>query len=375
MEIYFAALALTSEEVVDCSDVINNSNKNWKIVLDMCGFTQVSEGVRAFLEGAAARGPSSHCGQSALEELDKSSLTYRTLQQIQTVLREKASGYPTTVAQDKALLDDLYAELDVLVGSGEQVLAKTASGALLRKINAVRYRFFAKKHLAQLCELFGAADCFGAGTVESSACSDSGEEGEGDSQEEEEEEKFGEKYNLLDEWSRSNRDDDSVLQKKLMQFNKWFNALIKPPAVNHLKADLIPTFRVGTVATKNLSKEELYLAVPAEAIIDAHKADRDFQFGKLLFDLERKFHRRDDFHELLLYLMYQCFVVGSESKYWPYLRLLPSPAEMDRPLFWSKEQVDARLGPSFVKESIYRSVSLSVSRSSVAETPPLPPLP
>jgi hypothetical protein len=95
---------------------------------------------------------------------------------------------------------------------------------------------------------------------------------------------------------------------------------------------MFPGFRVGATATKDLSKEELYLAVPHEAIIDSGKADRDMQFGKLLFDLKRQFHRRYDFHELLLYLIHQCFVLGSDSKYWLYLRLLPSPAELDRPL-------------------------------------------
>lgn len=318
----------------------------------MCGFSRVSKELRAFLDAANAREPTAQCGKSKLnlDDMDTNTLTYKTIQQIQNVLRAKAKEYPTTIRQDKSLLDDLNEKLRLLTSAGEKVSQKTSSGALLRKINAVRYRYFAKKHLSDLCWLYGAADCFGTGHYvnDRNACPE--EEVDSD-----DEEVSGEKITLRDEWSRSNRHNDAVLKKNLMKFNKWFNSLVKPPAVNHLKADLIPGFRVGTVATKNLSREELYLAVPNEAIIDTYKADRDYHFSKLLFDLERRFFRRDDFHELMLYLIYQCFVKGSESKYWPYLRLLPSPAEMDRPLFWSREQVDSRLGPSFVKESIYRS--------------------
>lgn len=333
------------------------------MVMDMCGFNKMSEEVRKFVETASSRGPS-HCAESALADMDKGGLSYRTILQVQKVLRERAEQHTTTISEDERLLGELSANLTSLVNAGDAVLAKTPGGAALRALNAVRYRYFMKKHLRDLCALFGAESCSVGGTgsdsEKSERCSrpdDIGEDqagGEGDDDEEEEDEAEEGKVSLADEWRKHNRDDDNVLKRKLKRFNRWFNSLIHSPAVNHIKADLIPGFRVGTVATKNLTKEELYLAVPREAIIDTQKADRDYQFGKLLFDLERKYSRRDEFHELLLYLVYQSFVLGSESPYWPYLRLLPSPAELDRPLMWTREQVEARLGPSFIKESIMR---------------------
>ncbi|CAE7568407.1 setd3, partial [Symbiodinium microadriaticum] len=332
--------------------------------MDMCGFNTVSQQIRAVVDRQATRSQDS-CAPSELEAMDKGSLTYRTLQQIHDVLRAKANQYATDVSQDRNILHSLDANLTDLLSAGAEVSVHTPAGAILREVNAVRYRYFMKLHLRGLCRLYG-VDCFdddstggedgGDASVSCASASNVTVAKTVQVTEEDDVEELdsGEKINMFDEWSRNDRTDDGVLQRRLSQFNKWFNSLVRPPAVNHLKADLIPGFRVGTTATKDLNKEELYLAVPNEAIIDSHKADRDGRFGKLLFDLERRFRRRDDFHELLLYLVYQCFVVGSESKYWPYLRLLPSPTELDRPLMWSKEQVEARLGPSFIKESIFR---------------------
>ena len=341
-------------QTVDCSDVIQNSNKSWLIVMDMCGFNKVSGDLRSFVSKRATQGVATgpgHLSMDVSNEWDKDSLSFRTLLQIHHALKDKARQFPTSLVQDEDLLQALERNFSSLVAAGHPVLVHSPGGALLRQMNAIRYRFFLKKHLEGLCQLYGAEECFH--TSQASA-----EKSRGKASMHEEEEGNNAKINLFDEWGRKDRDDDVALQRRLRLFNDWFDSFIVPPAVNHLKADLIPGFRVGTIATKDLSQDELYLAVPFEVIIDSHKADRDPQFGKLLFDLERRFYRRDDFHELLLYLVYQCFVLGSESKFWPYLRLLPTPAELDRPLMWTKEEVSARLGPSFIKESIFRYLFL-----------------
>ena len=47
---------------------------------------------------------------------------------------------------------------------------------------------------------------------------------------------------------------------------------------------------------------------------------------------------------LLLHLVYETFVVAEDSPLWPYLSLLPRPAESSSTLFWSGEQLDKLAG-------------------------------
>lgn len=64
-----------------------------------------------------------------------------------------------------------------------------------------------------------------------------------------------------------------------------------------------------------------------------------------------RYGRRDDRHELIFSLLYEAMVAREKSFYWPYLRLLPKPEDMDIPLMWSDDEIDARLGPSVLQLS------------------------
>ena len=54
----------------------------------------------------------------------------------------------------------------------------------------------------------------------------------------------------------------------------------------------------------------------------------------------------DIFHELLLLLLYEKYVLETDSLYFPYLALLPTPQELiDVPIYWSDEAINERLAP------------------------------
>jgi hypothetical protein len=139
------------------------------------------------------------------------------------------------------------------------------------------------------------------------------------------------------------------LEEKLVKFNTWFsssnNGTSKLTAVSH------PLYRVSAIASEDFVPEEVYLAVPTSIIIDNGKAIADPEFGILAKALMELFRSKDDFHELLFFLLHQRFIVKERSQFWPYLQLLPLKENLDVPLFWTASQIELRLGPSRVTQS------------------------
>lgn len=110
-----------------------------------------------------------------------------------------------------------------------------------------------------------------------------------------------------------------------------------------------PHFRVGAYAATGISKEDLYLSVPSSIIMDADKAFNDnTSFGTLAKNLEALYGARDNFHELLFYLLHQRFMADQDSVYWPYLQILPNKDELDLPLYWTHKEIESRLTPSSI---------------------------
>ena len=142
------------------------------------------------------------------------------------------------------------------------------------------------------------------------------------------------------------------LEEKIDLFMEWFEAA--SPAVNKLRPDIIPGFRVGTKAATDIAAGEVYITVPAAIIMDAGKAVSEHSgVGSLLRQLSEKYGNRDSFHELLFFLLYEYFSGGPDSFYWPYLALLPRPEDMDVPLLWSSDdEVMQKLGPSAMKSAV-----------------------
>ena len=80
--------------------------------------------------------------------------------------------------------------------------------------------------------------------------------------------------------------------------------------------------------------------VPIKACMSRTTAWEDSKVGPVLRDLRKKHPNGDGFHELLFHLMYERFVRGLSSKWWPYLNLIPSTSEINAPgLNWKKNEL------------------------------------
>jgi len=142
------------------------------------------------------------------------------------------------------------------------------------------------------------------------------------------------------------------LEQKLEVFNTWFKGSQPSPA--KIAAAYIPGFRIGTVAVDTIESETTYLGVPTSIILDSESAFQSSSLGDLIKQLSAKYKTRDDFHELLLFLIHETFVSGARSPYWPYLHLLPRLEEMDNPILWSNATLLQRLSPSHLLPEVMR---------------------
>ena len=133
--------------------------------------------------------------------------------------------------------------------------------------------------------------------------------------------------------------EDGPLEDKVAAFNAWFASF--SPRTNKLVAATVPGMRVGTLTTEKVSTDEIYLEVPLASIMNKDSGWRDNVLGPVYRKLAERHPRGDAFHELLFHLIYERFVRGRESKYWPYLNVIPSKEELNAPgITWTKEELD-----------------------------------
>lgn len=145
--------------------------------------------------------------------------------------------------------------------------------------------------------------------------------------------------------------DIASLIYKIERFNEWFRA--QSPQPNHLIAAYLPNYRIATLATQSIRLDEVYLGVPHKVIMDSDKAFSSESVGPLIDQLYKKYRKRDDFHELLFFLLSEKFRVGNASKYWEYLEILPGFQDLSHlPLLWTKQQIKTDLSSSFVSDVI-----------------------
>jgi histone-lysine N-methyltransferase SETD3 len=209
----------------------------------------------------------------------------------QMTLAEKDRGWVTTIEQDEELLRSL-------------------ASADAQHILAVRHRILRKRLMKSLVE----------------------------------------KFKPLEEVAQS--DAIRSLSQKLDQFNSWFEAA--GPAPNKLVASHVSGFRIATIAKERIESGENYLGVPVRVVLDSNVAWNHEVVGPVLKSLSTHYNdARDDFHELLLFLLYEYFVAKSDSFFWPYLALLPTREELDIPVLWGDDEtLQTRLAPSHVLRSI-----------------------
>ena len=223
-------------------------------------------------------------------------------------LKSALKAYPTTYDEDKALL----------ASSG-----KTSVGGLFNmeltyheKI-AIQYRSSQKRLLSLLIVEHGAR---------SSASDNANDKKAG-----------GQSRQITEEEELAS---DS---KKAKAFNEWFEKFHAP--VNKIQAAAVPGMRIGTITTEHVKAEEVYLAVPVESIMDSASARRCDKLGPMFEELLQKHPRGDAFHELLIHLIYERFVRGESSFWWPYLNVIPSLPEMHAPaVAWTESELDELKG-------------------------------
>jgi len=349
IEVYMTALAFSPSEDSRCSQWIDSSilstgATNWQQVMKKCGFDRIHTFLEAFVAsdqatstGSAVRGDNEM--RAALG--DETTLEYRTTQKIREWISNNAPYFATSLVSDI----DLHSSIDGLAHPHRSL--------------AIRYRILVKRMWFELCGTFE-ADCFADDQVDFKTLQ--AESGHADP--------------FLDDTdgsslsgSGSGSGSASAVSSpsfidRVSAFNDWFAAARAP--TSNIVAKSMPKYRIGTIATSFIAADDVYLSVPLSVIISSQGAYEDTLVGPLCKRLESKFNFRDDFHELLLYLVHERFVLKSESRFWPYLALLPMPDELDVPALWSTDdELIDRLGPSFILESVkqYRARLLRMYES------------
>lgn len=320
MLIFITAASFNKDEIAVCENVLKTSGVNE--AFNGCGFGSVASSISTYF-------------QEDVPFSDPPTLTERTVTNIRIMMAESQPKWSTSLQSDEDLeyvLSLELSDLDPDPASGEWRKA-------LHKLLAVQYRKHIKAHWQGLDFLYKYSSPPKSRKLQQSS-SDAA---------------VSSTVAVDGLVARSHQEYESLedekfrnvsLEKTIEEFNQWF--LQASPSPSKIKAYVDPVYRIGTLAVEDISAEEEYLGVPSEVIMSADTGYLDPVLGKLLKDLEVKYKRRDDKHELLFHLLHERLVKRETSFYWPYLRLLPVPSEQDLPATWSDEDVLSRLRPSFV---------------------------
>ena len=160
--------------------------------------------------------------------------------------------------------------------------------------------------------------------------------------------------------SLSNNQD--ILEMKLIEFTNYVYTLGLP--VQKIEPKLLTNgMRIGAFATEDLSINDVYVSLPVNAVMDvttALVADEKNEATPGLISLMKKFARvsqgNGGFDALLLYLLHERYIQKEQSRWWPYLALLPSVEELSlyHPLFFNDDEIDRYLSGSDVRGYILK---------------------
>lgn len=180
-------------------------------------------------------------------------------------------------------------------------------------------------------------------------------------------------YDGIDNSSHLNSVDDDdqigllsnsqdILEMKLIEFTKFVNTL--GITVKKIEPKLLTNgMRIGAFATEDLNVNDVYVALPVNSVIDATTAlvaDERNQETPGFVSLIQKFAHisqgNGGFDALLLYLLHERFIHKEQSRWWPYLALLPTVEELSlyHPLFFNDDDIDRYLSGSDVRGYILR---------------------
>jgi hypothetical protein len=158
---------------------------------------------------------------------------------------------------------------------------------------------------------------------------------------------------LSTEHYRVERAVETDLEEKINAFRSFIESLQLP--VNKLEPRIVGNgMRVGTFAKETIEKGDIYLSLTANSTIDFNTAIRDAYPD--LKRLLQKYYKldRDGFMALLIYLIHERFVMKEQSRWWPYLNLLPTVEAIKafHPLFYSEEDINLHLAGSDVRKLV-----------------------
>jgi hypothetical protein len=311
IQVYFTLLSFSDEEALKCKQFFEKmgSRATPLNALYFCGLKSVMNNITAYINGTIV----------SFKD-DEDSLSYRTISCIQNWLKDIQPKWKTSLAYDQNLLQILADQIKDTALADENKLRSRLHLEL-----AVKYRTMKKESWRRLLRSFKVKN---SADFEDFSLSDSDNGAL---------HKFGE-------------DKGMSLEQKVENFNVWFEA--HSPRDCKIRAAVIPKYRIGTLAKVDITEEEVYLAVPSTIIMEADTFFHNHDLSALLQSLFGQFKFRDDEHELIFGLLYERFFLKSESKFWPYLQLLPSLEELDIPTLWSEDDVRLRLGPSFVLNTV-----------------------
>ena len=318
MEIYVAIIAFDNAAANHCVSVIENNPRAWSKILEDCSINSIAEYIYNW--------------KNLSQPSDRNEVGDRALAALRNIFSVgMAPLMATHPSFDRNLLQQLQQSLEDCKNeslnspqkSDSVCISDDSKRTVVRKILAVQYRLQKKELWMSLCERFGHKNCFPEISMEETTS----------------------KETIADK-------EITELKQKIEAFNSWF--LASKPSAASIVASYFPGFRVGTVAVEDVRVGKPYLGVPATIILDSDTAYKNSSVSPLITQLVKKYNTRDDFHELLLFLVHETFISGPSSSYWPYLFLLPKLTELDIPVLWNNKTLTNRLGPSHLLKEVIR---------------------
>jgi len=153
----------------------------------------------------------------------------------------------------------------------------------------------------------------------------------------------------------------SSMQQKLEQFNEFIDSLDIP--IKKVKASFVGNgMRLGAIAINDLMEGETYFSISEASTISMDttlSGDESKIFmsrTKHANQIRSKSFADEDggIQSLIFFLLYERFVVKDESKWYPYLELLPNLSELDQTLHdVDDELIDYYLAGSNVRKNFH----------------------
>lgn len=132
---------------------------------------------------------------------------------------------------------------------------------------------------------------------------------------------------------------------------KCHNSHPNPPFKKpRIYADLAGEMGVGTFASENIKKEEIYMFMPWECVMSVESFSKlGTTFSKKVLDYftPKNGARIDDFHIIMFYLLHEKSK-GDKSLFFPYIDLLPK--KFDIPYYWDEIELNFLKGSEIIAD-------------------------